>query len=51
MIWKRRNQEEIPTSNPEMGENLNLYSGTYVLKKHVVSRVSSYFPIGGHSVI
>ena len=41
MIRKTRNQKEIPTQI----DNLVL-----VVREHIVSRVSSYFPTGGHLV-
>ena len=46
---KRCSRKEIPTPKTEMGKKLNWQLGTYT-RKHIISRVSSYFPIGGHSV-
>ena len=48
MIRKWCNQKEIPTPKTEVGKNL-LNNQVLVLRKHIVSQVSSYFPIGGHS--
>ena len=43
MIRKWRNQKEITAPQTEGWEN-------DTSRKHIVSRVSSYSPIGGHSV-
>ena len=50
MIRKRRNQKENPTSKTEVGKPKLTIRYLFILRKHIVSRVSSYFPIGGHSV-
>ena len=46
MIRKGRNQREILTPKDRGGKTKLIM----VLRKHIVSRVYSYFPIGGHSV-
>ena len=48
-MWKRRNQKEIPTPK-KRGEKKNDNNKVLILRKHIVSRASSYCPIGGHSV-
>ena len=49
MIKKWHNQKEIPTPKTEVGKNL-INNQVLLLRKHIVSRVSTYSPIGGHSV-
>ena len=43
MIRKWRIQKEIPTPKTEVGKT------KLTISKHTISRVSSNFPIGGHS--
>ena len=50
MIRKRRNQKEISTPKTEVGKILMIIRYLYLENILVVSRVSSYFPMGGHSV-
>ena len=46
---KLHNQKEILTPKTEVGKNL-INCQVLILRKHIVSRMSSYLPIGGHSV-
>ena len=48
MIRKWRNQKEIPTPKTKVGKTIN--SQVLLLRKHILSRLSCYFPIGGHSI-
>ena len=48
MIRKRGNQKEIPTPKTKVGKTK--LTIRYLYSENIVSRVSSYFPIGGHSV-
>ena len=43
-----RNQNDIPASKTEVGKTKVTIRYLYI--EHIVSRVSSYFPIGGHSI-
>ena len=50
MIRELCNQKEIPTPQTERwGKNQNDIE-VFIQRKHIVGRVSSYSPIGGHSV-
>ena len=48
-IRKRHNQKEIPTTKTEVGKTKLTLEYLHIVK-HIVSRVSSYFPIGSNSV-
>ena len=45
----QENQKEITTPKTEVEKNL-IDNQALIRRKHIVSRVSSYFSIGGHSV-
>ena len=46
--WNSHSKKEFPLQKPNW-EKLNLHIDTCT-KKHIVSQVNNYFPIGGHSV-
>ena len=48
MIRKRRNKKEIPTPKIEVGKTK--LTIRYYYLENIVSRVSSYFPIGGYAL-
>ena len=48
MIRKRRSQTDIPTPKIEVGKTKLTRDQVLILREHIVSRVSSYFPVGGH---
>ena len=51
MIRKLRDQNECPTLNTEMGKYLLITDIQILIQsERIVSRVSSYFPIGDHQV-
>ena len=50
MIRKLRNQKEIPTPQTEGWEKSKKNTNVHIPRKHIIIRVSSYFPIGGQLV-
>ena len=49
MIRKWGDQKEISTPKTEMRTNKINNNQVLILRKHIVSQVNSYFPIGDHS--
>ena len=49
MVRKWHNQKEIPIPKTEMRKNL-INAHVLIQRKHIVSGVNSYFPIGGHTI-